>query len=531
MPKKTILFSWIGHADLKAMALHSNELVKSTIEKEIGPFKDFPKDGLGPVKVLLSNVDFSAVTLLSNYSDDANNTFKKWLNQKNVCIEKVPLDNPTEYSEVYTIVEQILRKTLEQYDVKNTSICFLLSPGTPAMAAIWILLGKTKYAAQFYQTYNNTYSIAEIPFDITVDVIPEILLNTDNYLQRFASKSPQEIQGFEDIIGSSQSIKIAVGRAQKAAIRNVPILITGESGTGKELFARAIHAASSRKTKDFIAINCAAIPKDLLESELFGHVKGAFTGAHENKKGAFEKADGGILFLDEIGECDPLIQAKLLRVLQPLKNEPTSVREILPVGSSKTIKVDVRIVAATNRNLLTMVERGLFREDLYYRLAVIIIGLPPLRDRKNDIPDIASSLLNQINSDFSLQEIGFKHKFFSDSTKKFVKQCAWRGNVRQLFNVLLQAVVMADSEEITVDDIQNALDNTVDSTRIASSDSFELNQGFSLDKHLELIEKEYIQKAISTSDGVKSDAAKLLGIKNYQTLDAKLKKYKITVKN
>jgi transcriptional regulator with GAF, ATPase, and Fis domain len=199
-----------------------------------------------------------------------------------------------------------------------------------------VLLGKTKYPARFYQTHNGDASITDIPFDLTVDFLPALLREPDRALQQLASRRPQDIPGFERISGDSRAIRIAVGRAQKAALRDVPVLLSGESGTGKEMFARAIHDASHRRHKPFLAFNCAAMPKSLVESELFGHARGAFTGADRPYAGAFERADGGTLFLDEVGECDPDIQAKLLRVLQPPPGEFPCIREFQPLGSTTT---------------------------------------------------------------------------------------------------------------------------------------------------------------------------------------------------
>lgn len=527
MKKKNILVSWLGHTDLKAMAQDSTATIRKAVEDVVGPVGEKVKIGLGPIKTLTTQVQFDSFYLLSNYKTLLNKAFTSWVGCNPVILD-VDLKNPTDYQEIYSIVEAKI-KALHAKEGRDQTYNFLLSPGTPAMAAIWILLGKTKYPAKFYQTYNGKYLSTEIPFDITVDVLPELLQDTDAYLQQFAAKIPQEIQGFENIIGNSQPIKIAVGRAQKAALRNVPVLITGESGTGKELFSRAIHSASSRRDKPFIPINCAAIPKELLESELFGHVKGAFTGAVENKIGAFEQAHEGILFLDEIGECDPAIQAKLLRVLQPIPGEASSIREIQPVGTAKTKKVDVRIVAATNKDLLQMIDNGTFREDLYYRLAVITISLPPLRERKADIPEIASRLLRQINEDFAIQEPSYRHKYFSAATNKYVKQHLWQGNVRQLYNVLLQAAVMSNSDEISVLDIKAAISESIDARKQLDPLNLPLGEGFSLDEQLDFYQAHYIRRALEEAHGVKSEAARLLGLRNYQTLDAKMKKLKIEV--
>ena len=185
------------------------------------------------------------------------------------------------------------------------------------MAAVWLLLGKTRYPAKFLETFAGKSWVTEVPFDLTIDVLPDLLRDPDSHLQHLAAEGPQDVAGFENIAGESRVIRDAVGRAKRAALRGVSILLLGESGTGKEMFAHAVHKVSPRRDRPFVPINCAALSQTLLESELFGHVKGAFTGADRDRPGAFELANGGTLFLDEVGECDLETQAKLLRVLQP----------------------------------------------------------------------------------------------------------------------------------------------------------------------------------------------------------------------
>jgi len=402
-----------------------------------------------------------------------------------------------------------------------------LSPGTPAMAAIWILLGKTRYPATFYQTHKGRAWKTEIPFDIAVDFVPELLKAPDAYLQHLSAQSPGQVDGFQTIIGDSTAIRLAVGRAQRAAVRHIPVLILGESGTGKEMFARAIHAASPRRSQPFVAINCAAIPRELLESELFGYVKGAFTGANQDKPGAFDQADGGTLFLDEIGECDPAMQVKLLRVLEPPLGAGPCDRIFRAVGATKDSKRNVRIVAATNRDLLSDVAGGSFREDLYYRLAVVAVRLPPLRERRVDIPAITAHLLARINADFGKYEPGFRDKRISASTMDFVKRQDWPGNVRQLHNVLLQAVTLAAADVIDRPEVVAAL-ATSPSKALGVSMPESIDDNFSMEKHLEELHRRYLRLAMEQANGVKTRAAALLGMKNYQTLDAQLKRLKVT---
>ena len=309
-------------------------------------------------------------------------------------------------------------------------------------------------------------------------------------------------------------------------MRHIPVLILGESGTGKEMFARAIHSASPRKNQPFVAINCAAIPKELLEAELFGHVKGAFTGAVRDRKGEFDEADGGTLFLDEIGECEPAMQVKLLRVLEPPHGGSPCDCVFRPVGGNEERKRNVRIIAATNRNLLAEIGTGRFREDLYYRLAVITIGLPSLRERRADISKIAAHLLERINDTFQRHDPSFRHKSISASTMEFVKRQDWPGNVRQLYNALLQSAAMTDGDTIDRGAIAGAV-ATVPSVSNSAFEDSPLGDNFSLEKHLEEIQRHYLKRAMTEANGVKSKAAEILGMKSYQTLDAQLKRLKV----
>ncbi|MGE3777063.1 MAG: sigma 54-interacting transcriptional regulator, partial [Pirellulaceae bacterium] len=267
-------------------------------------------------------------------------------------------------------------------------------------------------------------------------------------------------------------------------------------------------------------------PESLLESELFGHAKGAYTGAARDHVGAFQRADGGTIFLDEVGECSPDMQAKLLRVLQPPPGKGPCFREFTPVGGSRPLNSDVRIVAATNRDLLDDVGAGRFREDLFYRLAVIKLKLPPLRERKTDIPQLVDALLQEINTEFRGQEPGYEHKHLSDAAKRFVHRYHWPGNVRQLRNTLVEAAVMAVGDTIGVADIEAAIAD-VPGRKHETVLERPLGDGFSLQGLLEDIQRHYLERAMDEARGVKTRAAELLGIPNYQTLDAQLKRLRV----
>jgi transcriptional regulator with PAS, ATPase and Fis domain len=281
----------------------------------------------------------------------------------------------------------------------------------------------------------------------------------------------------------------------------------GESGTGKELFAKAIHNASQRQGKPFITVNCGAIPKDLIDSELFGHIKGAFTGAATNKIGYFEAADGSTLFLDEFGDLPEDAQVRLLRVLQS--------GEISKVGDSKTLTVDVRVIAATNRDLAQDIAEGRFREDLFYRIAIGVLTLPPLRERSGDLALLVDHLMTSINRKASNQP-GYVDKKISVKAKNIILNHAWPGNIRELHGTLLRASIWAESDTITEFDIREAMISqpAIDN----KSDLPEIGSGLDIQGVLDDIKRKYITKALAQVGGNKKKATALLGLPNYQTL-------------
>jgi two-component system response regulator AtoC len=297
-----------------------------------------------------------------------------------------------------------------------------------------------------------------------------------------------------DLVAASPAMREISALIRKVAHNRSSILITGESGTGKEVVARALHFTGARAARSFVPINCTALPEGLLESELFGHARGAFTGAHASKKGLFEEANGGTLFLDEIGDMGLPLQSKLLRVLQD--------REIRPVGGNQSIKVDVRIVAATNKDLRREVSEGRFREDLYYRLAVIPIHLPPLRDRTDDIPALAEAFLRKHD------ETG-THRLSPEAMERLLAQ-PLRGNARELENVIERAIALAEDDEIDADSLPFSTAPTEGSAPV----SVEATIRTSAKRRLSLAELEelYIDEVLRTTGGNKVRAASILGI-------------------
>lgn len=348
------------------------------------------------------------------------------------------------------------------------------------------------------------------PFDIEevkITIAKAININKLNSEVRFLRD--EIVKGGRDykIIGKSKNFQEVLDLVARAAPTNANVLLLGESGTGKELIARAVHLNSKRGDKPYIAVNCGAIPENLLESELFGHEKGAFTGAVARKPGRFERADGGTIFLDEVGELNLSTQVKLLRVIQE--------KEFERVGSTDTIKCDVRIIAATNRNLEKMVEEGTFREDLYYRLKVIPIMLPPLRERKDDIP----LLVEYFSKRFS-QEMGTRQIKFSVEAMEYITNYWWPGNIRELENIIERLTILNEGEIIEEDMLPREI---VENARVLNKGSISIPQdGIVLND----VEKNLIVEALQKAGGNKSQAARLLGISRY-TLLYRMDKYNI----
>ncbi len=303
------------------------------------------------------------------------------------------------------------------------------------------------------------------------------------------------------LVGESEAMQTVFTAIAKVASTPVTVLICGESGTGKELVARAIHYSSPRASAPFVPVSCGAIPEGLLESELFGYVKGAFTGATETRAGFFQTADGGTIFLDEIASTSLAMQAKLLRVLQD--------KEVCMLGSTRSRKVDVRILAATNKDLPSLVKHELFREDLYFRLNVIMIDIPPLRERGDDV-----LLLIHHFADTFARELGKPVRRFSDQALQVLRSYHWPGNVRELENVIQRLVVMTEGDFIEVPDLPSLM-------------RFSALRGTGLDRTLAEVEAEYIRNVLANVDGNRTRAAEILGI-DRKTLREKLKTHKLS---
>jgi two-component system NtrC family response regulator len=309
-------------------------------------------------------------------------------------------------------------------------------------ARVVVLTGNSERESALRAVESGAFDFQMKPIDLAS---LKVVLQRGAYLAGLAAEADtrahaaEEGARFEEIVGTTEGMRHVFAMAKRVAKTDATVLVEGESGTGKELLARAIHARSPRRDKPFVAINCGAIPETLLEAELFGHEKGAFTGAHVQRKGKLELADGGTLFLDEIGELSPLLQVKLLRVLQE--------HAIERIGGRETIRLDLRVVAATNKDLKAQLGTGQFREDLYYRLAVVTIKLPPLRERSEDLILLANTFLRR-----ACQEYRRKTRFAPDASGAILAY-AWPGNVRELENRIQRAVIMAEGRAITAADL------------------------------------------------------------------------------
>ncbi|WP_083238902.1 sigma-54-dependent transcriptional regulator [Caloranaerobacter ferrireducens] len=383
-------------------------------------------------------------------------------------------------------------RIIKEYNAK-IPVIILTAHGTTQTAVEAMKIGALDYITK-------PFDIDELKIVIKKALDYKNLNDEVNYLKEKIKENT------ERIIYKSNKMKAVLDIVHKVAPTDATVLILGESGTGKELIANAIHEYSKRKNGPFVKINCTALPEGLLESELFGYEKGAFTGAISRKLGKFDRAQGGTIFLDEIGEISPAMQVKLLRVLQE--------REFERVGGTQTIKIDTRIIAATNRDLRKMVEENKFREDLYYRLNVIPIYVPPLRDRKEDIPVLVDYFIEKYSRQMGKRKMGISMKVLD----KFM-QYDWKGNIRELQNVIERCVILSSGEEIE----ENILPDEIKRKENLANTYFSLpDEGISLEE----VERSLILQALEKTNFNQTKAAKLLGITRH-TLLYRMEKYNL----
>ena len=498
--KQSWLISWIGAAD--------HECAESKRGSDLGPI----------ATALHDKKHYDRIYLLTNYDFDRSKSYCKWLesvsNYDSFAIDlySVDLKSPIDYGDIYSQVSLNLQHAgLPREDVE---LIFHVTPGTPAMAAIWIILAKTRFPAKLIQTSKeNGIESVDFFFDLANDFLPEYLQRSGERVFRLSEAVQRSTPEFDKIIHQSQVIASQIGLARRIAAYEVPVLILGETGTGKELFAEAIHAASSRAKQPFIAVNCGAITPELANSELFGHKKGAFTGATADRKGYFLEASGGTLFLDEVGDLPLDTQVRLLRALQS--------HEITPMGQSKPIKINTRILAATHRDLAADVSAGRFREDLFHRLAVGILLLPPLRERKGDLELLIQHFLANINADAAGRPEA-QNKTIAPDALKLLQSHAWPGNIRELYHTLLRAVIWSTSSKISDHDIYSAMLPLARSA--VPNDLPAFSDGYDLQERLDEVARNVINHALQQSGNRKSAAAKLLGFANHQTLSNWMKR-------
>jgi len=457
----------------------------------------------GPILALLSVRSFDEIYLFETPNTQKVTQVTKeailgLYPKSQVEILAVALDDPTDYKTILKGLRNHIQPLLERHEGAKFHIA--VTSGTPQMHASWLLLAAAgEIPAHILYTRPPHFVTKDKPLVSEIDLAAREF-PTVKFLpqQNATSGSELDVEAVIaqlNIVGDHPSIRRALEIAATSAPSQAPFLILGETGTGKELIARLIHRLSGRSNQEFVAVNCAAIPENLVESILFGHKKGAFTGAISNQIGKFDSADDGTLFLDEIGDLPLSVQAKLLRVLQDGMVEP--------LGRTTAHKVDVRIIAATNCNLRKLIKDSKFREDLFYRLCVVEIKLPPLRERRSDIPKLALNMLDKLNRSIR------RNKRFSPDALVRLQSHNWPGNVRDLENVIERSMLLCPRDVLRADDL-------IITDPITSTDPLtalpEPHEGFSLDGFLTSARRQLILKALETTNGNQSKASRLLGI-------------------
>jgi len=492
-----VLCAWIGETDLKASA------------GDLGA-------GRGPIGASVVARKFDRVELLDNWRDDRSKRYLPWLRKLTIAgvgVHPARLSSPTAMPEIYAEASGLIERVLK--DDPNSNLTFQFSAGTPAMAAIWLLLAKGRYRAELIQSSpQRGVETAHVPFEISADFNPDLLKQPDEDLVRLVQGLPPENADFRKIVHKCDAMKRVLAQARRLAPRNVPVLILGETGTGKELLALAIHHASGRSKCPLLTVNCGAIPEGLVDSTLFGHAKGAFTGAIKDSAGCFENAHSGTLFLDEVGELPPAVQVRLLRVLQEGR--------IVRVGEFRERPVDVRVVAATNRDLFQDMADSRFREDLMYRLAVGVLHVPSLRDRPGDLDLLIDSLLDGVQKEAASQP-DFERRALSAGARVRLHRHTWPGNVRELRNTLLRASILATGLAVTAKDVEGAL-MAVKHKHSEAILGRPLGSNLKLKDLISEVARHYLDRAMEEAGGNKNQAAKLLGF-SAQTFTNWLKRH------
>lgn len=508
---KTILVSWLGDHDfsVKPSLNFDEKHSQGPVEKAVSSFAQ-----------QLNRVEFDEIVLLYSWGGFTYKT--QSVSEEQAQREKVAdyceglrtitsaqvgyrlnkVKNVTDYTEIYNVVSKELAELSGRHCGEKIQLVFHISSGTPTMQAIWLLLSKTEYPSTILIKTSREVGLelVDFPFDIAVRNQP-YYTETPKF-QNLKSESLSKIKWQSEEMREALSLAGNIARHD-----DMRVLIQGDTGVGKELFAELIHNNSKRAKGPFITVNCGAIPENLIEAELFGYKKGAFTGADRDKKGCFEQADGGTLFLDEIGELPLLQQVTILRLTD--KHE----QKVKPVGGEEEIKVDVRIIAATHRNLMSKVAEGEFREDLFYRLCDANLKIPPLRERVGDIDRLVDHFITKIHQSSDDNEGGAK--FLSIEARQFLKAQQWPGNVRELETTISRAYKLySQNSVISRNDVEKAMIASLAKVREDELMNQAFGDGFNV-KLLELkVRAHYIVKAIKESGETNAaETARLLGFK------------------
>jgi transcriptional regulator with PAS, ATPase and Fis domain len=468
-----------------------------------------------------SEVPFDKIVILASQREDVWSDFERFIAKRlavagrpaaDVTVKQAYIVDPIDYPSIARETEKWVGKLSEEAD----QLTINLTSGSPPMTVLSVLVGKGKSNVHFMQVSPQNELIAA---DIPLDFGREYLRSASKSQASGAVANPKLHSAFAAITAHSAVMIQVIEQAKRIACSEVPALILGETGTGKEEMAKAIHQASLRANKPLKTVNCGALATSLIESTLFGHKKGAFTGAEKDHPGLFEQADGGTLFLDEVGELSLDIQVKLLRAIQQ--------GEVTRLGDTETKTVDVRVIAATHQNLPQQVSAGKFREDLFYRLAVGIITLPSLKQRVADIPAIVEQLTNQINL------AGSKHpayisKKISENGINFICRQLWPGNIRELWSTLNRAFLWTDQTIIDEVELSQAMlvrPQIVDDVSI----SLTFHDKIDIVQLTDNFQKKYVEAALKASGNVKKHATQMLGLKDHQTLSNWMKRLDINI--